>query len=451
MNKIHHGSHDYNDFEINEHGDVKKHHESKSWKIHKNDYTDYSPLKHYDHEQKMALKHKDKKHSITDPTGHILNPGYSSNSVETDSSDEYFYQHMYDNVPSIETVPVDTKLLAIKKQIAKKIVQEHGIDEDVVTHGVLATMTTPEEVIALLKSLDKAKSFVDTSKIDFYKIMQEANNPILAKHARIEHDIGPDVMNDEHFDGGSVPVAESEWQAIPKVLRITDMIREGLIRRLVTGEATIDCGNESCGFPGLDKIWGYGKFKHQKFFSSCEKNYSGCHCYFGPDWNNGKSKPVNEIDSACFNLNQCYRCVKIDSRDENDHNCTPFLQNFLSPQNKVISRRGVAFACEKANEGNDCASRTCSCDTQFVESLLDLFFSGHVFDATKKHTVFDPEEECQVAPGQCDNCYYECCGEYPFRYPFRTSDVSPRQCCGTKTYNKLTKKCCEGNVLKNQC
>merc|ERR1711879_276891 len=240
---------------------------------------------------------------------------------------------------------------------------------------------------------------------------------------------------EEHFDGGSVPVGDSEWQAIPKVLKITDMIREGLIRRLVTGEATIECDDDSCGFPGLDKIWGYG-----------------CHCYFGPDWNNGKSKPVNHIDNACFNLNQCYRCVKIDGREEGDHECTPFLQNFISPQNKVVGRKGIEFACNKANTDDDCAARTCSCDTQFVEHLLDLFFSGHQFDKTKKHTLgFDPDEECEVPPGQCDNCYYECCGDYPLRYPFRTSDSSPRKCCGNKTYNKLTKRCCEGNVLKNKC
>lgn len=285
-----------------------------------------------------------KKDDITDPSGSIFNPGFSSKSFTETPSDEYYYEHMYDSKPSIDSVQVDAKLLAIKKQIAKKIVKEHHLDEDLVTHGILATMTRPEQVIDLLKTLDTAKSFVDTSKLDFYNIMQEANNPILAKHARIDHHVGDDKYDpEEHFDGGSVPVGDSEWQAIPKVLKITDMIREGLIRRLVTGEATIECDDDTCGFPGLDKIWGYG-----------------CHCYFGPDWNNGKSKPVNHIDNACFNLNQCYRCVKIDGREDGDHECTPFLKNFISAQNKVVGRKGIEFACNKANTADDCAARTCS-------------------------------------------------------------------------------------------
>ena len=44
----------------------------------------------------------------------------------------------------------------------------------------------------------------------------------------------------------------------------------------------------------------------------------------------------------------------------------------------------------------------------------------------------------------------ECCGQYPYRHPYKPED-GQRACCGNKTYSTRLLTCCAPNVLRAVC
>jgi len=239
----------------------------------------------------------------------------------------------------------------------------------------------------------------------------------------------------------SAPVTANELIAIEGKIKLLPLIVESLTLKLLDKDyrhTVIECGHSSsCNtFASFDKIWGYG-----------------CHCFFGPDWNMGRSEPVNEVDRSCQTLNQCYQCVKIDGKHEEDYSCEPYTTNYTVPYAKTILDHGVELACEEANPDNECAQRTCCCDTNFVSELLEQYFDGITFDRSYKHSLgWNFQENCPSKGGPgCDNCYWECCGRYPFRFPYRNKPGDAKGCCGSTVYDQNKYDCCPDETIRNVC
>jgi len=169
------------------------------------------------------------------------------------------------------------------------------------------------------------------------------------------------------------------------------------------------------------------------------QNY-GCWCQFGDQWRKGRSKPVNEVDSFCKDLMNCYKCVNMDQQTENLPGiCDGTEEEYVGPSLIKVQQQGVYSACLEENNNDPCKSRVCSCDTNFVYQLIEAFFDGHVLDYSFQHSGgFDFENECpRSGNGYVDKA---CCGIYPKRFPYGVT--ANRQCCVTKTYNPNTLNCC---------
>jgi len=210
-------------------------------------------------------------------------------------------------------------------------------------------------------------------------------------------------------------------------------------RMLMTRSSSASCRN---GGPGctsyfdIDAIWGYG-----------------CYCLFGADWRKAHGKPMNEVDSICQKLHHCYKCARIDGAEE-DSTCDPAFENYSAPVVKDIDNQGIWVSCESGpNAGDNCKIRSCCCDIMFAQGLLDIFFSGVVFDPTLKHELgwdFEgncPRPTCSDPSGYCPAPVKECCGEYPERFPYAPKNGA-RGCCVNKTYNTLMLECCVNGVTK---
>merc|ERR1712018_612390 len=153
-------------------------------------------------------------------------------------------------------------------------------------------------------------------------------------------------------------------------------------------------------------------------------------------------------------LNQCYQCIKIDGQTDDDYSCEPYSTNYTVPYHKSVIEEGVVLACTQANPGNQCAIRTCCCDTNFVTELLDHFFSEVTFDPSLKHeNNWSFEDNCPKKDGPgCDDCWWECCGVYPFRFPYRNKPGGTKKgCCGSTVYDMEKYECCPDESLKNMC
>lgn len=232
---------------------------------------------------------------------------------------------------------------------------------------------------------------------------------------------------------------EEGWHdpvTINKYSRLSTQIRQYVAHDVFDSFRGLDGRAEGChdrslgctAFAGLEQIWGYG-----------------CHCYFGSAWKKARGEPVNEVDELCSDLNMCYRCIVIDANDEGEM-CNPAYQNYSIPARKDMLEKGITHACFDANHGNACAQRTCCCDTQLTDSIINFFFQGVAFDASKQHAQgFDPLTECGTRNGPTcahQNCELKCCGDYPSRYTYKAGAHGNKQCCGDTLYNAMTKQCC---------
>lgn len=187
----------------------------------------------------------------------------------------------------------------------------------------------------------------------------------------------------------------------------------------------------------------------------------GCFCNFGPNWHQSHGQPVNEIDSACRRLYQCYKCATIDGNLEGNI-CDPANEKYKVPVIRNVHNNGSYVACNQINRNPNispsdpeynavnCKIRTCCCDLNFAKELLEYFFSGMIIDSSKKHANgFDFNQECPspCADGSCKSGEKRCCGEYPLRFPYNTRD-GERDCCWKKTYNTNRLQCCENTFIR---
>jgi hypothetical protein len=173
----------------------------------------------------------------------------------------------------------------------------------------------------------------------------------------------------------------------------------------------------------------------------------GCWCYFDDEHGKGKSHPVNEIDAFCKALHEGYECAIIDADNEGDlEACIPwevfYVPGAIGETDQIVSD------CESRND-NNCATRACIIETQFVTSMFRFTISGGSMDDSAKHeNGFDVEENCPTTPGSPSE--KDCCGHYPYRHPFKTYG-GQRSCCGMKTYDITVLNCCPNGKVRVNC
>lgn len=188
-------------------------------------------------------------------------------------------------------------------------------------------------------------------------------------------------------------------------------------------------------------------------------NY-GCWCYFYDNHGPGKAEPQDEIDKVCKALHHGYDCMMIDAEQESnstpgdssdDYNCGKpwdIVYNRVNPTFKTAEQ--IFADCITANPGNKCAQRACIIETQFILSITDLYWWKQIQPKAELHhgNGFDPAAVCVPPPGLPPSPV-SCCGEYPFRFAYKTLD-GDRGCCNGRTYMATINSCCD-NEIKNSC
>jgi len=178
------------------------------------------------------------------------------------------------------------------------------------------------------------------------------------------------------------------------------------------------------------------------------QNYA-CWCFFGENYGKGRGPPKNVIDQICQKLQFCRRCIAVDSATD-DESCNVAERGYKSPGFRDLIVGNIKSACDSVNK-ETCQYRSCTCELQFSQAIVQLFFSGYVYDPFFKHEKgYSWNENCPpyCTGGNCGGSRTEldCCGEYPERVPF---NVKNRACCSKrKTYVMSKEVCCEdGSVV----
>lgn len=180
-------------------------------------------------------------------------------------------------------------------------------------------------------------------------------------------------------------------------------------------------------------------------------NEYGCWCYFYEDHGRGKGQPIDAIDEMCKILHDGYECAMRDAEDEGT-TCVPWEVSYTSAIGG--SGQSVAEECATVNSGNNCAIRACTVEGSFVGNLLDAFIGGgaSINNDNRHSNGFDVASSCATKKNGGGPSNKACCGNYPDRFPFKTIG-GDRQCCGSRTYNALTLKCCDSDssTVKFNC
>merc|ERR1712110_1335860 len=186
-----------------------------------------------------------------------------------------------------------------------------------------------------------------------------------------------------------------------------------------------NCPGGVCQVPfDLTAIWGFG-----------------CWCNFGTNLMMGHSKPVDEVDKLCRDMQLCLRCAKFDAQQVGDV-CDPLTQDWVT-----VSGPNYTYDCASQNAGDKCAERSCCCEADFLAGLMGLVFQlpQYVQDTNFLHSQgFDTDLSCPVGPGPRQE--KNCCGVYPDRFPY---GIQNRGCChGMKLYPLATHDCCPDGTTK---
>jgi len=180
-------------------------------------------------------------------------------------------------------------------------------------------------------------------------------------------------------------------------------------------------------------------------------NEYACWCYFNEDHGRGKGTPIDAIDETCKTLHDGYECAMRDAEDEGT-TCVPWEVSYQS----AVGGNGqtIVEECSTVNSGNNCAARACTIEGTFVANLLEIFVGGGAaINNDHKHSNgFDVATGCPVKKNGGGPSNKQCCGNYPDRFPFKTVG-GDRKCCGNRTFNSLTLKCCDADssTVKFNC
>jgi len=160
----------------------------------------------------------------------------------------------------------------------------------------------------------------------------------------------------------------------------------------------------------LTRIYGYGCYCLNLGDRPLTGNLSGV-------------QPVDETDALCHKWNKCNRCA----RHDHDETCTPEQRKYKF---RVLGE-GDQKRVECTDRKNSCERDLCECDKWSVDNLKKVINTTN--PKYLAHKGFIAENECENirAVPRADRGEIKCCGEYPHRAPYNTSN---KQCCN----NKLT-------------
>lgn len=176
-------------------------------------------------------------------------------------------------------------------------------------------------------------------------------------------------------------------------------------------------------------------------------NDYGCWCYFNENHGKGKGRPVNSVDEICYQLAHGYNCAMMD-----EPGCVPWEVPYISGISGGLP--GLVGMCDTVNDPTTeyCANAACKVEGHFVLTIFgEYLLTGDPIDQQFKHdNGFEPEVECPTREGN-GGADYNCCGEHPNRFQFRSLAAAPRECCVDKVYATSMYECCPDGEIRLSC
>jgi len=180
----------------------------------------------------------------------------------------------------------------------------------------------------------------------------------------------------------------------------------------------------------LKKI-NFSRFGKKVEYKEFDLTNYGCWCR-GDNWLHGKGQPVDEFDEICRLQHHNYDCLLME-----DPTCD--VVDGLYWYNIYVDNGVIVVDCDDSNDA--CATNLCMIDVEVVSRYVSLsnamfFPTFHDFGHFESgHGPFLPEFECPR--GENHIRQKECCGSFPYREWYLTSDdeeFKNRECC---EYNNL--------------
>ena len=206
--------------------------------------------------------------------------------------------------------------------------------------------------------------------------------------------------------------------------------------------------NQSSSPAGFRSATNFNTFANIAFSSFHEY---GCWCYLDGQPVNGKSNPVNAIDGFCKSLADGYACA---SMDESPNACNAWEVSYVGASTGSLGQN-LIDQCN-ANNADTCAQKACIVEGNFIAELQNLMTVGNVDLelSTYQHSQgFNVDSQCTINRKPPSD--KQCCGEYPNRFPYRTSSegdgVVNRACCNGKTYDSNNMICCSDGSIQLVC
>jgi len=199
----------------------------------------------------------------------------------------------------------------------------------------------------------------------------------------------------------------------------------------------------------------------------------GCHCHFWENALKGRGKPVDVFDERCRVLSRGYDCIKLDAQREGVTDCQePWFIAFRSQGFGTWDESNLESECVRLNPDSFCKQKVCQIEAPFI---LDIFFHFRMNrlsmkDEHRSNNGFDFDASCHKTTSQHEASEsslfaerIECCGEYPFRFKYKTTDhLGYRKCCGPaigsygkkvehsvwNTYSEKKLECCDTGIYE---
>jgi len=260
--------------------------------------------------------------------------------------------------------------------------------------------------------------------------------------------------------------------------QMSDDFQQGLQVALMSARSDLPNGQPLSQISGLSDLEGYG-----------------CWCYFNDETNDYKGKGLamdSTFDLACRTLRHSYECAQMDyvndaedSEEENNiEECHPWNVTYSSA---LFCEKDILDSCcdtfNKNPDGsrNDCAYYACLTENHFVKQVIELLvLDGESMDNGLVWSAgFDASTECipvaatvipttttagsttvgssveTISSGGSNSTSVpvevrQCCGEYPARYAYKSTDGS-RDCCNGHVFSTDFLVCCDDGTTAVAC
>ena len=214
----------------------------------------------------------------------------------------------------------------------------------------------------------------------------------------------------------------------------------------------------------------------------------GCWCYFGDETSNtykGKGLAMDStFDSACRTLRHGYECAQMDYAEDEQNNieeCHPWNVTYNSAlfcEKEILDSCCDTFNKNTDGSRNDCAYYACLTENYFVKQVIELLVldGESMNDDLVWSSGFDASTECVPVVGASTTSadltternaieptsssfnnsssasveVKQCCGEYPARYAYKSTDGS-RNCCDGHVYSTSFLVCCDDGTTAVAC